>query len=323
MKQYKPLGQGFYYVLSEVGLEEATRHFEHEAIDEPDRDPDEGFPTIVHFHDGYRGYDYLGGVDLLDPSKISAMSEVTPLFQEGPEQHRGSLSGLAEFIQRLKTPWRETTTLTDSRTILADELELPDNHPVINAILENTPHDITTGDLFHSGSMDVVLTRVITIKNGDVLSQLVSYVQHDHAGQLRELTYFDSEDPEPHLLAIGGMLLVSENYPVRNNVLWDGETYRLIIQPEQNRQVPEALVTTSEGTHTVGGFNYSEIIRSTEELLNQLNQGCYTGQIRTEWLVGQPFHLIENTFGFLADLLSDSTAEFIELASLHTELNKE
>lgn len=251
------------------------------------------------------------------------LAEVTPLFLESPEQHRGSLSGLAEFIQRLKTPWRETTTLTDSRTILAEELELPDNHPVINAILENEPHDITTGDLFYSGSKDIVLTRVITIKNGDVLSQLVSYVQCDHEGQLRELTYFGSEELEPHLLAIGGMLLVSENHPVRNNVLWDGEVYRLIVQPDQNYQIPETIVTTDEGTLTLGGFNHSENVRSTEELLNQLNQGCYTGQIRTEWLVGQPLHLIQNTFGFLADLLSDSTAEFIKLASRHTELNKE
>lgn len=233
----------------------------------------------------------------------------TPLMELNPNapEYRNNPHALLEIILRFKFPWQNKINLKEAAEVISDTFDVNEHDPLVGLITQNPCEEITAADLFVDGDPSVIVVRVFTIENGDQVADSVrDRCSKEEGLWRRELLGFDED--EPTLFVDHGHIYVSPDYPKKNQVLWDGENYRVIDHKEDNVDIPEETWLLNGEPIWVGGYNRKDKINAELEALNNNNKTCWQGQIGNAKLVGKPYYLIENTYVYYGDILSDSIA---------------
>lgn len=211
------------------------------------------------------------------------------LLNLNPYAYDNDYKSLGDILTRTRNPWLETVALDPPAKLIAASGNVEEDSPLIEAILKNEMVEITYGDMFTGGSKAVAF-RIFYIENSEELTTIVSNLPAQ-ADQIFCESVLDlvSED-EVHVVD-GGHLYTTSKITTNNPVYYtDGE-----------------FSTIDFEEHGVGSLEM-ECQRQLCELVENINQvhvGVYKGRVNVEWVVKQPFYVLQNTLGYLIESLAE------------------
>jgi hypothetical protein len=262
---------------------------------------------------------YYGGADvefapcekissLENPMCYSKIDAGCSLFETNDCFLRDSLAQQHILFARYLEPWKETKSLSDPSFIVADTLELEEDHELVNLVLQNPIQDITYADLFKDGSEKVVACRVFRIQNADALKATISKLKEkstddDQIGLfVSEFEYFGQFD---HDFVANGHIYIDNSNAQRPLLLWDGQRFLLTKQGEVTGYVEKQTVSCDSVDIEVGGFDLYQSFKNRIIHLNNININTWHNQVNAEWLRQQPKYIVDNTLMYLAEMATE------------------
>lgn len=223
------------------------------------------------------------------PIDMLALLEINPYTVEEPEQRQ-------TLMERLEKPWEEFIGLEEPNKVLARALDLSKADAIIEAIIDNPIHEITGYDLFQFGNSSCVFFRIIVIHNTNDLYEACRG-RIWHRGQEWRWGLMTFLKDEYGIFTINGHMFMKPAASKQAMLYWKPSVFCNYIHTNGVRRrhlyVEDGLIAYDGPNDMANGVN------RTLEMVNYGNHEIFENNINLPWLVQQPIHFIEETYGQL------------------------